>query len=515
MPDLKILVVVVLVAALGFFLFNGGMNSAPAATTTDLQAYWLGRYTFTNTVMLSGLGPQLPPSPQGQNMASMMNMAPQKDTMRGMSMVAGVYAGGNPLLLQTPNPTDMSTMRWDEAQMDKTLTPAAQGYTLLKMSAKQFHLDYHKNRPEKMAAVMMVPEARAIVKLLATMRTEQGLFAPIDSDGKLSGDKTTPQDQVAALWGLSSYVLMATDADKTYWSKAFSMMGGVRQAGPPPALMVDDVDAFELLDAAFQAVMEAVVDNEAATGSEKSLAIEALGWYVQATGNTPLQKTLKVLAHNALVQLADDVSARALEAAPLSDRALAVYALSEAARATGTTSYADTAEQIFAQMDTLWDPQAGVYATSNDGGPIVYDPFTVGAVIAGLNAVRLFGTSSNATLASDRFEPFFENAVVRSGLMQATGYPMMVAKKYRKREPLDHFSDEQLKTPMASGTAAVYASQVTYQNGAWQVTDPRFNTAQAMFLANMSVLLHGAKTDGFIPLHRKQGTMAMPMSMTM
>ena len=513
MPDIKIIILVALAAALGLFLLNGETNPAPASTT-DLQAYWSGRYAFVNTVMLSGLGPQLPPSPQRmQDMASMMKMDLQKDAMRGMPLVAGVYAGGNPRLPQTPNPADMTTMRWDQAQMDKTLTPAAQGYTLLKMTAKQFHLDYHKTPTDKMAAVMMIPEARAIVKLLAAMRTEQGLFVPLDGNGNFLEDAATPQDQVAALWGLSSFVLMSTDADKNYWSKAFSMMGGVRQPGPPPALLVDDVDAFELLDAAFQAVMSAVVDNDAATVAEKSLAIEALGWYVQATGNTPLQKTLKVLAHNALVQLADEVSTQVQNDAPLADRALAVYALSEAARVTGATAYADAAGQAFAQMDTLWDPQAGVYATAGDA--YVYTPFTVGAVIAALNAVRLFGSSSDATLASERFKAFFENAVVRSGLMQATGYPMMVAEKYRKREPKKHFSDESLKNPMDSGSAAVYASEVTYQNGAWRVTDEHFNTAQAMFLANLSVLPHGAKTDGFIPLHRKQGATSMPMNVQM
>ncbi|MBW2066661.1 MAG: hypothetical protein JRJ03_17260 [Deltaproteobacteria bacterium] len=50
--------------------------------------------------------------------------------------------------------------------------------------------------------------------------------------------------------------------------------------------------------------------------------------------------------------------------------------------------------------------------------------------------------------------------------------------------------------------APVYAGEVTYENGAWRVSNRRFRTRDAMFLANMSVLLNRSQADCFIPVER-------------
>jgi hypothetical protein len=70
--------------------------------------------------------------------------------------------------------------------------------------------------------------------------------------------------------------------------------------------------------------------------------------------------------------------------------------------------------------------------------------------------------------------------------------------------PAAHFTHLALKTPQEAGQAQVYAAEVVHEAGRWTVTDGRFDAAQAMFLANMSVLPHGELTDGFLPLYRVQ-----------
>ncbi len=513
MPDLRVLIVAVLLAVLGLFLLRGGLpGEGPTPTTADYQAYWFGRYNFVTLVMLSGMGPELTPTPQMiEKMAPMAELDPKDASMKGMHMVAGVYAGGDPRLPQRPDPMDMATMRWDEAKMDKTLTPAAQGYTLLKITAKGFHLAYHESPSEKFAAIMMIPQAKAIVKLLARMQTESGAFAPLGPDGKLLPGKATAQDQIAVLWGLASFFLAVTDSSENYFAKAYHMLAGMgdmvgmgsMQMNMPSMIMslpVDEVDALDLMNQGLQAVHSLL--DQPLSAAEQALAIEALGWFMVASdlSRNALNRTLRELALQDINTLADLLIRS--EKPTLVDRALAVYGLVEASRLTGKAVHAQAALEAFRQMEQLWDAQAGVYASAEGAQRYGYTPFTVGAVLAGLNAMRLFGPRLEAELATERFETFFENAVIRSGLMQATGYPMMVPEHYRKREPIEHFTTAALKTPKESGKASVYASEVVYENGQWQVTNPRFDTAQAMFLANMSVLLHEETTDGFTPLRR-------------
>lgn len=513
MPDLRVLIVAVLLAALGLFLLHGGLPSGgPTPLMADYQAYWFGRYNFVTLVMLSGMGSELTPTPQMiENMAPMAGLDPKDASMNGMHMVAGVYGGGDPRLPQRPDPQDMATLRWDESKMDKTLTPAAQGYTLLKITAKGFHLVYHESPSEKFAAIMMIPQAKAIVKLLAKMLTESGRFTPLSSDGQFLLEKATPQDQIAALWGLSSFFLAATDPADDYFAQAYRKfvgMGGMMGMGsmqmPMPGMImslpVDEVDALDLMNQAFQSVHSLL--DKPLPAVEQALAIEALGWFMVASdaSRNALNRTLREVALQDINALADLLIRS--EKPTLADRALAVYGLMEASRLTGKAAHAQAALEAFQQTEQLWDAQAGAYASVEGVQRYGYTPFTVGTVLAGLNAMRLFGPRREAKLATERFETFFENAVIRSALMQATGYPMMVPEHYRKREPVEHFTTIALKTPKETGKAPVYASAVVYENGNWQVTDERFDTAKAMFLANMSVLLHEETIDGFIPLRR-------------
>lgn len=514
MPDLKAIIFVVLLLAVGLLTAPGDLLSGgSSATTADAQAYWFGRYNFVDLVVLSGMGPPLTPTPQMmQDMAPMAGLDPQDASMAGMTMVSGVYASGDPHLPQTPNPHDMTTMRWDD-NMDKTFTPAAQGYTLLKLTAEQFHLDYHDTPADRFAAIMMIPEAKAIVKLLAKMHTESGAFARLGPDGKPLLDKATSQDQIAALWGLSSFFLRATDPANDYFARTYRQFVGMGQMqnqmqmspGMVMNLPVDDVDALDLMNQAFQTVHGLL--DQPLSAADQALATEALGWFTVASdaSKNQLNHTLSQLAQQDLRILADRLTMA--EKPTLADRALSVYGLMEASRITGNQLYAQAALQAFRQLELLWDTQAGVYATREGISQYVYDPFTVGAVLAGLNALRLFGPSETARRATQCFSAFFEHAVIRSGLMQVTGFPMMVPEPYRERQPAAVFTDPHLQTPKESGKAPVYAGEVAYVAGSWRVTDEHFNTAQAMFLADMSVLPHGAKTDGFIPLYRLNAKM--------
>ncbi|MBI1743006.1 hypothetical protein HYR54_08055 [Candidatus Acetothermia bacterium] len=508
---------------------EASVTLAPDVETTERQAYWFGRYNLAQLVMMSGLGPQMEPMPSRmKQMAQMVELSSEEAAklMQGMSLVGGVYAGGDPSF-SSAGTAMVTGMRWGEAKMDKTLEPAAQAYTLLKLTARNFHLDYHESPPEKFVALMMIPQAQAIVKLLAELRNSEGRFIPRLPDGRLGEARAS--DQIAVLWGLSSFVLAATDSSHSdYWSQAYTSMMGMMNMGQGPmqmpgmmqmpssqtshgmmSLQLDGLDVSQLLNETFHAVHGFL--QSPLPVSEKALAIEALGWYIAATGMTPLDQTLQQLATNSLKELANEVAHA--EKPSLTDKALAVYGLMEAWRVTGDLSFYTGALQTFQEMEVLWDMKAGVYANTAGAQRHVYDPFTVGAVLAALNAVRWFAIPPESDRATQHFATFFENAVVHSGLMLATGDETLVPQSYKEREHLNHFTDARLPQPRQVGKAPVYAGQVTYENGKWMVTDPHFKTAPAMFLASMSVMLHRAEVDGFIPmdrLHAKMQMMGMP-----
>ncbi len=142
----------------------------------------------------------------------------------------------------------------------------------------------------------------------------------------------------------------------------------------------------------------------------------------------------------------------------------------------------------------------------------VYTPFDVGAVLAALNSMIWFSVpsyddplNSGPDLAKKRYVKFFENVVAKSGMQRASGISL-VEKRYVDREPQIHFAHPSLPRPEEAGgefgIAPVYASEVTFENGKWVITNETFDTKGAMFLANMSVIMNRHQVDAFIPLQR-------------
>ena len=132
---------------------------------------------------------------------------------------------------------------------------------------------------------------------------------------------------------------------------------------------------------------------------------------------------------------------------------------------------------------------------------IVYTPTTVGAVVAALNAMRWYGPENLSAEARRLYPRFFENAVIRSGLLRASPLPL-VAGKYLEAEPASNFAHPTLPAPTAVGVAPVFASQVVYEDRKWKVTDPVFRTSDAMFLVNMLAMRSQGRADPFLPEDR-------------
>lgn len=314
---------------------------------------------------------------------------------------------------------------------------------------------------------------------------------PLDPDNKRSMgwarekmDKTL--NPIAVLWAFSDLALISSDPEVPHYN---------------------DVDlarwSGKMADKAFKAAKtlppESIID--------KAVAIEALGRYVAATRD-------KVLRREALGLISRYAKAlRKGSKKTITEMGLSVYGLMEAFRVTGNPDFMKETLRIFNQdMESLWDEKAGVYANSKGSKRHVYAPFDVGAVLAALNSMIWFSVpsyddplNSGPDLAKKRYIKFFENAVAKSGMQHASGISL-VEKRYVDREPRIHFAHPSLPRPEEAGgefgIAPVYAFEVTFENGKWVITNEKFDTKGAMFLANMSVIMNRHQVDAFIPLQR-------------
>jgi hypothetical protein len=474
-------------------LINWGIaygGREPAANFTfeaaQKQSYWYSLYNVAHLTMFSGMGKIM----KGGGMTGIIEWlkgggVQKAELVKDMYMISSVYAEGDPHFTQPLDPDNKKSMGWDREKMDKTLNPSALAFTIIKSVTKNFHRDYHETRDNQRVAIAMYPEAREMAKLLAEkMINDKGLFVSLSPEDERG--EPSPFDQVTVLWAFSDLALISSDPEVPPYNDSNLASWSIKMA-----------------DKAFKATRTLPPQSII----EKSIAIEAYGRYAAATRNTELRRKAIISVKEFARQILKD------KPETITEMGLSVYGLGEAYRMTGIHDFLEEALEIFNDdMEKLWDEHAGVYATSQGAGKFIYSPFDAGAVLAALNTVLWFAIpsyekplDSGPSLATKRYIRFFENALVISGMQQSSGV-LLVEPLYLEREPEIHFTHPALPLPEKAGggfgRAPVYAGEVTYEEGKWRVTDNRFRTLDAMFLATMSVILNRHQADCFIPMER-------------
>jgi len=469
--------------AFAITLLAGGLW-ASAATANDQgfhydeksvepATYYAAITNLANAVMFSGLGEELIVSPYERDDWLRRAGYVTRPPMANMGIVGSVYASSEPTFEQTPDFSKPETLRWKTETFDHTLDPGAQAWTLLKITSPQFHLQFHDLPENKIAALMMVPQARVQAEVLKDRLLDAGgLFAPRAPNGKFLAPRA--RDQAAVLWASSSLILAGSSSRDDYWHKAY---GALTKAD----------DYRPLADDAFAAVAKL----PPRTPAERAIAIEALGRYALAVNDDGKRRRAIARARkqaDALVETGGTT---------LEDIALGVYGLVEAGRLLDAPRYMDAAAKRFrSALMPLWNDTAGVFLPSNGEG--VYTPVTTGAAVAALNAMRWYGPDDLAGEARRLYPKFFENAVIRSGLLRASPLAL-VSKKYRDALPAADFAHPLLPDPKDTGVAPVFATSVIYRNGKWSVTETTFETSPAMFLSDMLALRSDGRADPFLP----------------
>jgi hypothetical protein len=142
--------------------------------------------------------------------------------------------------------------------------------------------------------------------------------------------------------------------------------------------------------------------------------------------------------------------------------------------------HTSTAEEVLGYMtDTLWDEDAGTFASGEDDDTYTVTARDAGDITGGVNAAdEVLGTDG----AQEIYASFFNNTLRRGRLQRA-------------ERPATRIEDSEHTLPLPQdaggefGQAAVYNTEVEYDTGAdeWTVTDDTFTTAQALYLANQEI----------------------------
>ncbi len=441
--------------------------------SVESATYYAAITNLANAVMFSGLGEKLIISPYERDdwlrRAGFVTRPPMPD----MGIVGPVYASSEPTFEKAPDFSKPETLRWKPGNFNRTLDPGAQAWTLLKITSPQFHLQFHDLPENRIAALMMVPQARVQASVLDDrLRNDDGVFAPRLPDGKFL--EPAPRDQAAVLWAASSLILAGSSSRDDYWHMAY---GDLTKA-----------DNYRLLaDHAFAAI-NTLPPQDAA---DRAIAIEALGLYALAVRDDSKRSRAIKFARKQAVALMGTTETS------LEDIALSIYGLVEASRLLNDTSYAvSAAERYRSALKPLWNESAGVFLPMSGKG--VYTPVTAGAVVAALNAMRWYGPDELAGDAGLLYPRFFENALIRSGMLRASPLAL-VSKKYRDAQPAANFAHPLLPDSKDTGIAPVFAAEVIFDGGTWSVTNTIFNTSSAMFLSNMLALKSDGRADPFLP----------------
>jgi len=442
-------------------------------TNVRPAVYFAALSNLANAVMFSGLGEALVISPYERDEWLRRAGYVTRPAMPDMAAVGPIYAGAQPRFAGLPDFTVPRTLAWEQSSFDRTLDPSAQAWAMIKITSPEFHLQYHDLPDNKLAGLMMIPQARAQAQTLEKrLLNPAGLFAPLHADGTFG--EPSPRDQIAVLWAASNIILAGTSGRDDYWHRAYRDL--------------TDPDSYrDLLRKAFAAVQKLPPQ----TPAERGLAIEALGRFALATGDEEEQAKALALAREHADALKQG------EITGVEDIALTVYGLTEAGRLLAEPGNGEAADTVFRdRLLPLWDDAASLFLSGEE--PMTYTPRLAGAVTAALGAMRWHGPEDLSVRANALFPRFFENVVIRSGLMQASPLPL-VAGPYLEGVPAEHFAHPVLPDARQTGTAPVFASEVAYADGSWSVSDPTFRTGDALFLANMlAIRSDDGRTDTFL-----------------
>lgn len=455
------------------FSSPSGINGADAEFSYSAmvwQGYWLSRDHFGPLVMGSGMG--IPFEPPMEMVTAAMQMVGSNEggmpfLPENIFPLQAIFRSGDTALTTDMTklaPTDFSALRLDPATFDEVVGVEGQAQLMLKESqwARNFHDDSHFGSPESNFGaqqrflgmmVSMLAQMQGQYAMTELMDPATGLYR--DSDGTLDyrGNWTMLQT-------LSDIAGLTGDESLRYYNP----------------------DSHRMFAMAASQLFTALADRAPETAEEFGSAVRALSYLAwttddDATRTGALDRIAEVAAEWTDAGHADGDPA---------ERSAALVGLLAALHATGDEDLLGAVEAHWRALVDDFDAKSGAFTSTS-----VYSVDDVAWIIGGLNSLVQVGPDGLRAPAAQMLVAFYEATLDQSGLQLSAppGRDGAMAGEFEKDLPsiVYYHGRNTPPPPMAGGDFGrlmLPASEISFEDGAWKVTDTRFESAGGMHLAN-------------------------------
>jgi len=466
---------------------------------------------MSTNIAMSGNGVPFPLNEQmeqlqAERMPAMLEAAQvEQPPIANPNLSLASFTEGDPHFTQEPvleddsGRPDASTLAWDKSESSGVVSPSSVGWTHLKgvTWAKNFQAHFDL-LPQEMA-----PKFRA--QLLSTLAQvginaailvggsrENGALTAGDSfeflseyrpsAGEIVDDTRRPHHHAAMLWFLSDMSSLAQNGWFGYENPTplLPATAGDDAVFDPPIGIQGIADG--VAGATMDLFSPAEVAQQESTRSV-GLLLAATGYYGPQAGNSDRQSAAAEYANGLASVIAENIAGNGLvengAANQAATQGIVGQGLLWASQMDGV-DHTDTASDVLGYMtDELWDPDASTFSSGAGDDAYAITARDAGDITGGLNAADAVLDMNGA---KSTFAQFFDGTFNRGRLQRGQRPPSASGSS----------ADEPPLPPAAGGEfgqAAVYNGEVKYDtsSGEWSVTDDRFYTGEALYLANQDI----------------------------
>ncbi|MFB6222722.1 MAG: halocyanin domain-containing protein [Haloarcula sp.] len=472
---------------------SGGQSYGFGAATFD--AYWYSLYNMSTNIAMSGNGVLFPHSKDQRETFKKRQQAiangadVDRPPINNPNLNMAPFTEGDPKFTQKPVFEDDSgrpnadTLQWDSSSSSGVVSPSSLAWTHLKgvTWAKNFqnHFDLlpgeiaPKFRAQILSTLAQLGVKVALVDGKLRKNEENMLlvsgFKP--SDGAVVDGTPRPTHQAAMLWFMSDLTSLAQG-------------GWFGYENPKPLIPAKNIQ--KLTDGVGKTTMNAfgpqkIMEASSTRGVGEMLG--AVGWYGTHAGSDKLAGMAADYANNLASVVESNLAGNGKVENGTENQAATQGSVAQgllwASQVDGADHTGTASDVVGYLVDELWDGDAKTFASGTDDATYRISARDAGDITGGLNA-------ADAVLDRTDVRPLFAeffNATFNRGRLQRAQRPPSVNQSNPDEPPVPP------KAGGEFGQAAVYNAEVAYDTGAdeWSVTDDRFDTEQALYLANQDI----------------------------
>jgi hypothetical protein len=506
---------------------TGGMNESDGETDNGdsetvsygwqdatWDSYNFSLYNMNNNIAMSGNGVRFPHNEQQRNaqnerMPAILEAAEvDQPPVRNPWLNMAPFTEGEPSFTQEPDlggpesRPDGSTMRWDPDGSSQTVSPSSLAWSHLKgiTWAKNFqaHSDILPGdvaplfRAQLLSTMAQIginasliqggPQGNGALTKGETLElvseftpppgvyNDDTIYSPPENPGY--ADRTTrPHHHAAMLWFLSEM-------------NSFAQNGWFGYENPEPLIPAERIQG--LTDGVAEATMSTFSASDIVSmESTRSvgLLLGAVGYYAPQAGSEEERNAAVGYANELAGVVEDNLAGNGMVENGAANQAATQGVVGQGllwASETEGVDYTATAEDVLGYMtETLWDEEAGTFATGEGDSTYTVTARDAGDIVGGANAAdEVLGMGG----VEDIYASFVNNTL-RRGRLQRAERPATRNESFEHTLPLPQDAGGEF------GQAAVYNTEVEYDTEAddWTVTDDGFTTGDALYLSNQSI----------------------------